>query len=272
MPKSKSLMDDSSFHFPENKLRKLINGKSVQLKHEHLTNPPKDWQRTMLSPSGSKRVMRAKKNKKGLRLSAKDIDDNMAFEGGNIWGDFKRGMSSIVKNPTVKKIGSALLDRAIDSGMTALESGAGYHKGGSFIPKNFARKVKNTMKDLNNNPSVQNIKRKALAKADQLANAQLKQASDWAANKSGLDISDDLFTLGKNPASRLNTTLEGGSLRISPIEDRRNGFLIPPMTNQARAQLGLYRGGTFMEVNGGSGHPLNRPFKRGKRGGGMLAV
>jgi hypothetical protein len=61
--------------------------------------------------------------------------------------------------------------------------------------------------------------------------------------------------------SRVNKYL-GGSIRKAGMKDTtQNKYSTSPMTQQQRAQLGLLRGGTFLEVGQGL-----------KRGRGMLAA
>jgi hypothetical protein len=237
------------------------------LTYKQLNEPSADDIPFTPSESGEKRINRALNLKKGIRLSKKDFE---ILEGGNIWGSIKRGFRKFGRDiaPVARQVGNTVLDSAKQAALDYAMSGAGgydEYEGGNLF-SNFNRKARNTLRDIGRNPNIRNIKRKVIDRADQFINENARKAGDYLANQSGLDISDDIYELGQNAASRLNTQMGGSVRRRATQEDtRHNKFMTPPLTNQQLAQLNMYHGGTFMAQTGrGVG-------RRRMHGRGMLA-
>jgi hypothetical protein len=270
---SRKEMNTDTIMISEKKAKRLNNGHTVQLSYKQLSNPSTDDIPFTPSESGSKRIHKALNAKKGIRLKKSDFE---ILEGGNIWGSVKRGFRKFGRDvgktvaPIAKQVGNTMLDAGktalMDATYAAAMGAGGYEYEGGNLFSNFNRKAKNTIRDIGRNKNIRNIKAKVIDKADRFINENARKAGDYLSQQTGLDIGDDVYQLGENAASRLNTQMGGSVRRVSPHEDtRHNKFMTPPLTNQQLAQLNMYHGGTFMAQ---TGRGIQR---RRMHGRGMLA-
>jgi hypothetical protein len=179
----KKKIDEKSFNAIELPIKKipgmLKRDKHIQLSYKQMVKPPsKQWEMVPLSEKGHKRVLRAVKHSRGLRLTKEDLVFEAALKGGSFWNDVKSGLRSVshALAPVANKVGTALLNRAGDMALDAA-MGAGFdsdeeeYEGGAFSFQDAGK----AFKQLNQNKNVKNIRRTLATKGDSFLNHNIRE-------------------------------------------------------------------------------------------------